>query len=135
MQKAQVAMEYMVIVGFITLMIVPLFLLYYTQYEGTHEQIRSNEADQIARKIIDASEAVYYLGAPTKTTIRVYIPARVDSIDLLGSEVVFVMRTRFGVDEVVRASPVYINGTIDSSEGIRTLTVESHGDYVTVTSR
>lgn len=141
--KAQIGMEYMTIVVFLTVIIVPLILLYYTQYEGTNEQIRGNQADQIARKVIDAAETVYYLGAPSKTTVKVYIPQQIENITVgnndndVGNndkELVFFMRTRQGIDEVVRMSSVNINGSISGSFGIKYITVESKGDYVQITS-
>ena len=137
-KKGQVGMEYMTIVVFITVIIIPLILLYHTQYEGTNEQIRSNQADQIARKILDAAESVYYLGEPSKTTVKVYVPQNVENITIVGvsggGELVFHMRTRYGTDEVVRTSPVEINGSIGESSGIKFITVESKGSYVQITS-
>jgi hypothetical protein len=101
-KKAQVGMEYMTLVVFITAIILPLILLYHTQYEGTNEQIRGNQADQIARKVLDAAESVYYLGEPSKTTVKVYIPEQVKNITVGNNEIVFMMGTRQGIDEVVR---------------------------------
>lgn len=132
--RAQVAMEYITLVAFITVIIVPLIILYHTQYEGTSEQIRGNQADQIARKVIDAVESVYYLGEPSKTTVKVYIPQQVENIIINNREIVFQIKTRYGIDEVVRVSPVEMNGSIDPSRGIKHITVESKGDYVQITS-
>jgi uncharacterized protein (UPF0333 family) len=133
-KKAQVGMEYMTLVVFITAIILPLILLYHTQYEGTNEQIRGNQADQIARKVLDAAESVYYLGEPSKTTVKVYIPEMIESINITDNEIVFYMRTRQGIDEVVRYSPIKINGSIGPSHGIKYIKVESKGSVVQITS-
>ena len=133
-RKAQIGMEYMTLVVFITAIIIPLILLYHSQYEGTNEQIRGNQADQIARKVLDAAESVYYLGEPSKTTIKVYVPQMIKNITISNQEIVFRMGTRLGIDEVVRYSPVEINGSITASHGIKYITVESKGSYVQITS-
>lgn len=133
MGKAQTSMEYMTIVLFITVTLIPLVLLYHSQYEGTNEQIRSNQADQIARKIVDTAESVYYLGENSKTSIKVYMPTGVENITVSGREIVFTVRTRYGPDEVVRVSNVDITGSIPSEMGIKTITVESKGSYVEIT--
>lgn len=133
-KKAQIGMEYMTLVVFITAIILPLILLYHTQYEGTNEQIRGNQADQIARKVLDAAESVYYLGEPSKTTVKVYIPQQIENITISNKEIVFRMRTRQGIDEVVRTSPINISGSINPNSGIKFVTVESKGTYVEITS-
>ncbi len=133
--KGQVGMEYITIVVFITAIIIPLILLYHSQYEGTNEQIRGNQADQIARKVLDAAESMYYLGESSKTTVKVYVPQQIENISIMGGrELVFFMRTRQGVDEVVRMSPVQINGSISSSSGIKYIVVESKGSYIQIDS-
>lgn len=134
MKKAQTSMEYMTIIVFVTVILIPLVMLYYTQYEGTNEQIRSNQADQIGRKILDVSESVYYLGEGSKTTIKVYMPPSVEEVVLGNKELVFVMRTRMGITEVVRSSTVDINGSIDHNSGMKIISIESMGDYIQINS-
>lgn len=134
-KKAQTSMEYMTIIMFVTVTLIPLIILYFTQYEGTNEQIRSNQVDQVARKIIDSAESVYYLGDGSKTTIKVYMPSNIEDIKIGNNEVVFIMKTRQGLSEIVRSSLVDINGTIDDSLGIKSISIESRGGYVQVDSK
>jgi hypothetical protein len=133
-KKAQIGMEYMTLVVFIMAIILPLLMLHHSQYEGTNEQIRGNQADQIARKVIDAAESVYYLGEPSKTTVKVYVPQMIENITISNQEIVFSMRTRLGIDQVVRYSPIQINGSITPSHGIKYITIESKGSYVQIIS-
>lgn len=131
----QVSVEYMILVGFLVVITIPLILVYNSQYKGTNQQITSNQADQLAQKIVDTAESIYYLGEPSKTTIKVYMPNYVQNITLGNGELVFYMDIAGGKDEVVKVSDVPINGTIDHASGIKYITMQSVGSYVNITSR
>ena len=66
--KSQVSVEYMIIMGFATLMTIPLLLIYYTYTSDSSDSVATSQALQIARNIVDSSESVYYLGKPSQTT-------------------------------------------------------------------
>lgn len=132
--KAQVAMEYMILVGFLVVITIPLILVYNTQYKGTNQQIISNQADQLGQKIIDTAESIYYLGQPSKTTIKAYMPKQIDNITIIGNEITFNVIVSGGIDEVVKLSNVPMNGTLKSSAGMHYITIQSVGSYVNISS-
>ena len=78
-KRAQVSMEYMVMVGFTLFMIIPIMLIYGSERQSITNQVSYSQAKQVATKIVDSAEKVYYLGKPSQTTIRVYIPQNIDS--------------------------------------------------------
>ena len=67
--KSQVSVEYMFIMGFATLITIPLLVIYYTYSADTSDSVASSQVLQIARNIVDSSESVYYLGKPSQTTL------------------------------------------------------------------
>ena len=134
-KKAQVSMEYMILVGFLLVVTIPLILVYNTQYRGTNQQIIANQADQLGQKIIDTAESIYYLGQPSKTTIKLYMPQQLEGITITSNEITFrIFAQRGGIDEVVKLSSVPINGTISNSPGLHYITVQSVGSYVNISS-
>lgn len=130
--KAQVSMEYMIIIGFVTVITIPLIIIFNTHSIQINEGIISNQVDIIAAKIVDASESVYYLGNTSKVTFKVQLPESIDSATIGNSEVVFLIKKRNGIDHIVHYSSVPINGTASISKGIHNIIVESRGDYVWV---
>ena len=134
MGKAQVSMEYMIIVGFVAAITVPLIIIFNTHSSEMNEQIIANQADTIASKIVDAAESVYYLGEYSKITFRVYMPKKISSAIIRDNEVVFHVEKIAGVDHVVKYCPVPINGSISIKTGIYDIVVESKGDYVWVSN-
>ena len=134
MPKSQISVEYMLVIGFATLMTIPLLLIYYTYSSDSSDSVAASQALQIARNIVDSSESVYYLGKPSQTTIKLNFPDRIQLINISGREVVFKMKTKNGVTDVVQVSAVNISGNLPKSQGIHVLTITADDGYVKVTS-
>jgi uncharacterized protein (UPF0333 family) len=132
MRKAQISMEYLIIVGFVAAVTIPLILIFNSHSTEINENLIANQADGIASKIVDSAESVYYLGETSKVTFRIYMPARIESALIGNHEVVFSIKKIAGMTEIVKYCTVPINGSISSSSGIRNIVVESKGDYVWV---
>lgn len=132
--KSQVSVEYLFIMGFAVMMTIPLLLIYYTYSTESGESVAQNQALQIARKIVDASESVYYLGKPSQTTLKLNFPDKIQSINVSNKEVVFRIKTKDGTADLVQISSVNINGTLPSTQGIHIITVKAEDGYVMLTS-
>ena len=134
MRKAQISMEYLIIVGFVAAITIPLIIIFTTHSTEINEHIISNQADTIASRVVDSAKSVYYLGESSRVTFRVYMPKKVTGITIGNNEVVFYIKKLNGIDEIVKYCPVPINGTISYTTGIHDIVVESKGDYVWVSS-
>lgn len=132
--KSQVSIEYMLIIGFATLLSVPLLLIYYSYTSESSETVAISQALQIARKVVDASESVYFLGKPSQTTLRISFPDMISSTNLSSKEVVFKIKTKNGITDIVQVSSVNMSGNLPKSQGIHTITVQAEDNYVQITS-
>ena len=94
LKKAQISVEYMMIIGFATLMALPLLIIYYNYTSDATEAVASGQALQIARLIADSSESVYFLGSPSQTTLKLNFPDNIDSTNLSNREVLFRMNIK-----------------------------------------
>lgn len=127
-------MEYLIIVGFVTVITIPLIYIFNTHSSEVNEQVIANQADFIAEKIVESSESVFYLGESSKVTFRVQMPQKVTSVLIENNEIVFFINRISGTDQVVKYCPVPINGSISFTPGIHKIVVESKGDYVLVSN-
>lgn len=134
MHKSQISVEYMLIIGFAMLMTTPLLLIYYTYSSDSSDSVATGQALQIARTIADSSESVYYLGKPSQTTLKLNFPDRISSASVSDREVVFKMKTRSGITDVVQVSAVNMSGALPTSQGIHVLTIKADDGYVKITS-
>lgn len=132
--KSQVSVEYMLVMGFASLMTLPLLLIYYTYTSDSSESVAAGQALQIARRIVDASESVYYLGSPSQTTLKLNFPDRIYSTNLSNNELVFKIKTKNGLTDIVQVSAVNMSGNLPISQGIHVITVTAQNNYVQVTS-
>ena len=132
--KSQISMEYMLIIGFASLMAIPLLLIYYTYTSESSDSVATSQALQIARKIVDSAESVYYLGKPSQTILKLNFPDRIYSTNLSNKEVVFKIKTKDGVTDIVQVSSVNMSGTLPKTQGVYTLTIKAEDGYVQIIS-
>ncbi len=130
----QIAIEYLSIMGFV--MVLVIFLVYTSQYYSRQVQDTTalNQVDKIAKQIVDAAEQVYYLGQPSRLTLSLYIPDRIDNISISNNEVTFIVRTQDGRSDMNYPSKVNISGNISASQGVRDIKVEARQGYVWISN-
>lgn len=130
-KDAQVSVEYMVIIGFVTVITIPLIIIYYTFTQESNEEITSSQISQIAKKIVDAAESVYYMGEPSQTALRINMPDNVILANLSsGKEVVFKIRSGTGEADIVQTTSINISGELPTNAGTYIVTVKAMSNYV-----
>lgn len=141
MTRGQASMEYLLVAGFAFVITIPIIIAFYLQSGNINDDINMNQINQIGRKIIDASESVFYLGSPSQTTLKVYMPPRISQISVgrdvagvvEGRELVFFVETQSAPKEVVITSRVLMRGNISSSSGIHHIQIRADQTYVNIT--
>ena len=132
--KTQVSVEYMLIMGFAALMTIPLLMIYYTYASDSTDSVATNQALQISRRIVDASESVYYLGKPSQTTLKFNFPDNIYSINITNFEVLIKVKTQNGITDVVQVSSVNMSGNLPLAQGVHVVTIKAEDGYVQITS-
>ena len=132
--KSQVGVEYMFILGFATIITLPLLIVYYNYSADSTEAIAASQALSIARKIVDSSESVYYLGKPSQTTLKFNFPENIIATNLSNKEVVIKIKTRKGLSDIIQVSSVNISGSLPTSSGLHIITVQAQDNYVQISS-
>jgi len=132
-KRSQISVEYMMIIGFVTLITVPLILIYHSFMQDSRDDINSVQVQQIAQKIVDAAESVYYLGEPSQTTLSVNIPDSIILVNLTaGYEIVFKIKTSSGAADIVQSSSVNITGSLPINKSAYAIILTAKSDHVKV---
>ena len=131
-RNSQMSVEYMVIIGFITVITIPLIIIYYTFTQDSKDEISSAQINQIAKTISDSAESVYYFGEPSQTNLKIDMPDNVVLSNLSNNEIVFRIKTRNGQADIVQSSLVNITGSLPVKKGIYTVTIKAKLNYVNV---
>ncbi len=133
--KAQIAMEYLMVMGFVIAALTPLVAVYYIYTQKSTEELVSSQLGKIAREVVDSAEEVYYLGKPSQVSMRVYVPDDLEGAEVNGGQIVLIMNTANGLAEIVETSAVNISGSFPLTEGVYTLTIRAVDGYSNLSYR
>jgi hypothetical protein len=133
-RRGQAAIEYILIFAFVLAILIPLIVLFVNRSSDVTAEVTSRQVQSVGQAIVDRAESVYYLGEPSKATVRVFLPEGIDSVNLTGRELVFRLRTVGGPSDIVISSAVNLSGTIKRTGGIHFITIENKGTYVQINS-
>jgi hypothetical protein len=131
-KSAQISVEFMIIMGFAVAVTSPMLLTYYEYSRNSNIRIKTEQLYKIAREIADNAESVYYIGAPSKTTLRVYMPEGVESVEINQKKIVFKVKFYGNITEISYSSNVNLSGTIGSNQGIHNIVIEAKEGYVEI---
>src|SRR3989338_9153645 len=110
--KAQVAMEYMLVLALILIVIVPATYVFYTYSQSSVRQIDEAQLTRFGQDIITTAENVYYLGSPSAIVVEGQMPSNVRDIKVISdisqgvNELVFYVDRDSKLTETVFSSQV-----------------------------
>jgi|SaaInlStandDraft_4_1057021.scaffolds.fasta_scaffold46982_2 uncharacterized protein (UPF0333 family) len=129
MKRGQASMEFLVIVGFVFLMIIPLVIIFLEQSAYVKDAISQNHIRNIAVKLTDKAETVYYLGGSSKTTIKALFPKGIEDVNLTGKSITFWFRnSENNLRSITSVCAINITGNISVKPGVHLIQIESAGD-------
>ncbi len=131
-RKGQIAVEYIIMVGFLMALTLPIISLFLEYSRGSQDKIITTQAYNAARKIVDTAETVYSYGEPSRLQISVFFPSNIDSIVLRNKEVMFKIQTSSGITDVAVYTIANLTGSLSTVEGTHVITVEAKSNYVEI---
>ena len=130
--RAQISMEFLIIVGFAMLMTFPLIIIFYQQSESINIDVVSGQADKIASEIRDAADEVYYLGSPSKKTLIIYLPQEIIGISVSNNNIILDVDSANGDYQIVKSTVGNLSVSIAVFNGIHHISVEAYDSYVLI---
>jgi hypothetical protein len=134
MPKSQISIEYILIIAFTTVLAIPLLFIFYKYSSDSTESVAISQTLQISRKIADSVDSVYFLGKPSQTTLKVNFPEGIHSINLSSREVLFRMKTKQGLTDIVQIASVNMSGSLPVTSGIHVITIRADDNFVQISS-
>ena len=136
MRKAQSGVEYLMIIGFVSLAVTAILAAAYFYVGVSKDKIRINQIEVLANKIISSSESVFYAGEPSQTTIIIYMPSGIGKIEL--SEYNLIIEASSSSGKMSRAFPSKVSlgqGIINPGEGTKKLLIKAELNKVNITQK
>lgn len=134
-RKGQVGVEYMIIIGFVTLAIMSIVTLAYFYSNHVKDRIRVNQVENFASQLVSSAESVFFAGEPSKTTISLYLPEGVEDVTIVQDAVIITTRVSSGQNKRAFSSKVPLNGSISFSEGIKNLVLKAEANFLQISQQ
>jgi len=131
-RNAQVSMEYLIIMGFVTLVIIIVLGLAVTYSGSIQDNIKVTQINNFANKIIASAESVFYYGEPSKATISAYLPEGIQEIQIAEDTLFISITTSTGLNKIGFSSEVPINGSLTISPGIKRIEISADDEQANI---
>lgn len=134
-KTGQVSIEYLIVIGFVTFIIISILGVAFFYYSNIKDKIIMTQLSNYANKIISTAESVFYAGEPSKATITAYLPKNVNQIEIIDNELVFTVYTSSGEDKIGFSSnvPISVLGTLQTSYGLKKIQIEAQSQEAVIT--
>ncbi|MBI4149739.1 hypothetical protein HY491_04795 [Candidatus Woesearchaeota archaeon] len=120
--RAQIAVEYLFILGFLLIIIAPI--LYYT-LQGQSASINVSQAGDATTAIAQAVNTVHALGPGSRQLVWVTLPQTLVNSSLANKEVLLRIKVGDGVSDIVARTNAAMSGSLPSAPGTYQITVEA----------
>lgn len=131
-KKGQISIEYIILVGFITFIIIGTLGIAFFYSGSIKDRIKAIQINNFANKIISTAESVYYYGEPSKATISLYLPEGVKEIEFYERNLLVTIQTSSGLEKIAFSSKVALEGTISIFFGIKNIELSAQGDKIII---
>jgi uncharacterized protein (UPF0333 family) len=132
-KKSQLSIEYVLIMGFSLLMLMPLMTIFIYNNNSFNEDVAIRECGKALSSIITTSETVQYLGEPTQKTIRVYLPNNIINTTFNNRQASITLLLNGKAQEIIKSSNINMTGNITIHQGIHTLRIRAINNTVMIT--
>lgn len=135
-KKGQSSMEFLILMGFLTLVIIVIGGMG-VYYSGTiKDRIKLSQSSSFANKIVSTSETVFYAGEPSRATVSVQLPEGVSNIQIVENSIVITQNLETGTDVQAYHSSVPIaqnsSAILTVSPGIKNIIVVANETHAII---
>jgi hypothetical protein len=130
--KLQIATEYLIIVSFSLMILIPYILYLYSASQQYQEQTSLTIVSENVKKIGEACDWVYLQGEPAKLTLKIVIPKNVVNISFLNKTIVWKVRKSAGLSDIYYNCLSNVTGNLPVKEGEYFVSVEAFNGGVRI---
>jgi len=123
--KAQIATEYLIIVSFALMVLIPYVLYLQNVSQNFSEDNSLTVASNSVQKIGQTVDWVYSQGEPAKLKIQIFVPNNVKSISLASKTITWKVRTSAGISDIYYTTAANLTGNLPSTSGYYNILVQA----------
>ena len=121
MKRGQASFEYVILVGTLLVILIPLF--YYAINQST-ETIKLEQAEDTVYSLTKAADEIYSLGPGSKKYVWITIPGGVQSTQIVSTEIIMQISIFGETSDIISISNAPLSGEIPTNKGIYKIAVE-----------
>ena len=121
--RAQISMEYILITGFSLLIAMPLVIIFFSNSAAFNENIVNSQTKTVLDEMMDAAQAVHYLGEPSQKTIAVYFPQYIQEVKFGDGYMGFVVLQRGMLQTHYKYASINFTGNLTTYAGLHRIKV------------
>ncbi|MFH1209668.1 MAG: hypothetical protein V1663_02675 [archaeon] len=137
-KRGQVGTEFLIIVGFVIVVMVPITIMY-LQYSGqSSDTVTASKVEHITNEIAAAASSVFAYGEGSQTKLTLDFPSNIKEIRFEGNEVIFIVINSQSLEqEIVQVTDVEFmgNSNIYVMPGKKDIIVKAVYDPVSQTNK
>lgn len=126
--SGQAAIEYMMIIGIVLVILVPLLFLINSYMSGGKDELRIRALQDGIDSLAEASDMVHFQGYPAKITISLYVPENVLLANVTENLVRVRVRTSTGPTDVTSFTQANLTGNLPVNAGTYRLSIVAQED-------
>ena len=130
--KAQVAMEYLIIIGITLIVLVPLAIIVSDYINYSKERVAVQQLYDVTRQIADTAKTVYFFGYPSKILLKLYFPEGIQSAKVLNHGIAFILRITDVNHSLFQYSKINLTGNLTTSAGLHYVEVKALNNAVNI---
>ena len=129
----QSAMEYVMITGFVMLILFGILVVAYSQTAAFSRDVSQSQVQKVGNEIADGANAVYYAGPPAKKTVTLYFPDLINNITIANQSITFNMQSEGGHYEYSVSAATNMTGALRPFAGLHMITLRAQAGIVNIT--
>jgi len=125
-QRGQIALEAVIIIGFVFLLMLPLLYLLFSRAISIQDEFRTMEVTRAVGTLASTVSTVGVIGPNGTAVVDITFPDNVQSLSIGSTnprEIVAVISTSLGDIDIVRVVPYAVTGSVNSIAGTHQLRV------------
>jgi len=136
MKKAQISLEFLLVLGFAIMLIFPATLLFMNFVSTSSNEITSIQVQNIGETFAKNSRAMYYYGDGAFIEITINFPAQIDGIEIQQNQLIIESTTNIGKSaSYFNLQVEAYNNTFpqeDVSEGIKHFIIRNDNNTINI---
>jgi uncharacterized protein (UPF0333 family) len=130
--KAQVSVEYLVIIAIALVILVPLIVYSNTMITNYNEENKIALAKNAVKKLGESADWVYSQGMPARLETEIYFPQGITSNSLINNTIMLKIKTVSGISDIYYNTISPLNGTIPKDSGYYSISFVAFQNYVNI---